>query len=111
MLKLKGKQIGEVFDEYFSNEAKLKSAVVFPGKNATQEEVDAFLKRMDIPKTADDYKLNAKLIPGAETDEVKTTAAKGLADFFQSIGLTKSQAEKMFQQYVGIVKEIGRAHV
>ena len=98
--------MGEVLDDYFGNKTKLNDAVIFPKKDATQEEIDAFLKRMDIPKTADDYKLNAKLIPGAETDEVKTAAAKGLADFFQSIGLTKNQADKMFQQYVGIVKGV-----
>ena len=109
MLKLKGKQIGDVFDEYFSNEAKLKGAVVFPGKNATQEEIDVFLKRMDIPKTSDDYKLDPNLIPGNDIPETKAAAAKGLADFFQSIGLTKNQANKMFEQYAEIVKGVSEA--
>ena len=98
--------MGDVLDDYFGNKIKLNDAIVLPGKDATQDEINAFLKRMDIPKTADEYKLNAKLIPGAETDEVKAAAAKGLADFFRSIGLTKNQADKMFQQYVGIVKGV-----
>ena len=101
--------MGEVLDDYFGNKTKLNDAVVFPKKDATPEEVDAFLKRMDIPKTADDYKLDPKQIPGNETDENKTAAAKGLADFFKSIGLTKNQANKMFQQYVGIVKSVTEA--
>lgn len=109
LLSLKGKQLGEVFDDYFSTQAKLKNAVVFPGKDASPEELDAFLKRMDIPKTADEYEIKAKQIPGPDADEAKATAAKGLADFFKSIGLTKSQGQKMFEQYVGIVKGVSEA--
>jgi len=106
---MKGKSLGEVFDDHFSNKAKLQSAVVFPGKDATPEEIDAFLKRMDIPKTAEEYGIDAKLIPGPETAEAKAAAAKGLADFFKSIGLTKNQSKKMFEQYVGIIKGMSEA--
>jgi hypothetical protein len=109
LLALKGKQLGEVFDDYFSAHDKLKNAVVFPGKDAAPEEIDAFLKRMDIPKTAEEYGIEAKLIPGTDTDEAKAAAAKGLADFFKSIGLTKSQAKQMFGQYVGIIKGVSEA--
>jgi len=101
---LKGKQLGEVFDEYFINRTKLQNAVVFPGKEATPEEIDNFLKRMDIPKTSEEYGLEAKLIQSGDTDEAKAAAAKGLADFFRSIGLTKNQAKQMYAQYVGIIK-------
>jgi hypothetical protein len=82
---------------------------VFPGKDATPEELDAFLKRMDIPKTAEEYGLDGKLIPGTDTNETKAAAAKGLADFFKGIGLTKTQSKKMFEQYVSIVKEVSEA--
>jgi hypothetical protein len=109
LLKLKGKQIGEVFDDYFSSRAKLQNAVVFPGQNATPEEIDAFLQRMDIPKTAGEYGLDPKMIPSSDTDEAKATAAKGLADFFKSIGLTKNQAKKMYEQYAGIIKSVSEA--
>jgi len=64
---------------------------------------------MDIPKTAEEYGIEAKLIPGTDTDEVKAQAAKGLADFFKSIGLTKNQAKQMFGQYVGIIKSVSEA--
>jgi len=106
---LKGKQLGEVFDDYFSNRSKLENAVVFPGKDAPAEEIDAFLKRMDIPKTAEEYGLDAKKIPSLVTDEDKATAAKGLADFFKNIGLTKKQASKMYEQYIGIIKSASEA--
>jgi hypothetical protein len=105
LLELKGKQLGEVFDDYFGSRTRLQNAVVFPGKNATPEEIGAFLKRMDIPGTADDYGLDPKMIPGADTDEAKTAAAKGLADFFKSIGLTKNQAKQTFERYTGIIKD------
>lgn len=36
---------------------KLSSAVVIPGKNASEEEVAAYHKRIGVPKTADDYKI------------------------------------------------------
>lgn len=64
---------------------------------------------MDIPKTSEEYGIEAKLIPGTDTDEVKAEAAKGLADFFRSIGLTKNQAKQMFAQYVGIYKSVNEA--
>jgi len=101
--------MGEVLDDYFGNQSKLKDAILFPGENATQEEIDAFLKRMDIPKTPADYKLDSKLIPGPETNENKETAAKGLADFFKTLGLTKGQAAKMYEQYISIVKGVNEA--
>jgi len=106
---LKGKQLGEIFDEYFSNRTRLQNAVVFPGKGATPEEVDTFLKRMDIPKTSAEYGIEAKMIPGPDTEETKAAAAQGLADFFRSIGLTKNQAKQMFGQYVGIIKNVSEA--
>jgi len=106
---LKGKQLGEVFDEYFINRTKLQNAVVFPGKDAAPEEIDTFLKKMDIPKTSEEYGIEAKAIPGPDTEETKAAAAKGLADFFRSIGLTKNQAKQMFAQYVGIIKSVSEA--
>jgi hypothetical protein len=106
---LKGKPLGEVFDDFFTNRSKLQNAVVFPGKDAKPEEIDAFLKRMDIPKTAEEYGIDPKLIPGADTAEAKAEAAKGLADFFKSIGLTKNQSKKMFEQYVGIINSVSEA--
>ena len=109
LLGLKGKQLGEVFDDYFSGRAKLQNAVVFPREDATPEEIDDFLKRMDIPKTPEEYGIDPKLIPDPVTNEDKAAAAKGLADFFKSIGLTKNQAKQMYGQYVGIIKNMSEA--
>jgi hypothetical protein len=109
LLALKGKTIGDVFDDYFDGKARLQNAVVFPGKDAPPEEIEAFLKRMDIPKTADEYGLDPKAILSPDTDEVKAEAAKGLAGFFKSIGLTRNQAKNVYEQYAGIVKGISEA--
>jgi len=101
--------MGEVLDDYFSNKTKLKDAFILPGKDAAPEEIDAFLKRMDIPKSAEEYKLNAKLIPGKETTDTKEAAAKSMADFFKSISLTKNQASKVYEQFAGIIKGANEA--
>jgi len=106
---MKGKQLGEVFDELFTNRKSLQNAVIFPGKDAKPEEIDAFLKRMDIPKTSEEYGIDPKQIPDPVADEDKTTAAKGLADFFRSIGLTKNQAKQMYGQYIEIIKNVSEA--
>ena len=66
---------------------------------------------MDIPKTPEEYGIDPKQIPGQDTDETKAAAAKSLADFFKSIGLTKGQSKKMFAQYVGIIKSVSEAGV
>jgi hypothetical protein len=109
LLQLKGKAIGEVLDDYFGGRTKLEKAVIFPGKDAAPEEIDAFLKRMDIPKTAEEYGLDPKAIPSPDTDEVKAEAAKTLAGFFKTIGLTRNQAKQIYNRYAGIVKSVSEA--
>jgi hypothetical protein len=107
--ELKGKQLSEVFDEFFNNRSKLKNAVVFPGKDAAPEEFDEFLKRMDIPKTAEEYGIDGKIIPGDIPDEQRIEAANNLASFFKSIALTKGQAKKVYNQYLDMIKQINEA--
>ena len=107
LLGLKGKQLGEVFDEYFSNADKLKEAVVFPGRDAKPEEVAAFLKRMDIPAAAEGYELDAKLVP-AGTDEQRGKAAAEIAAVIHRNGLTKKQGQAIFAEYAKMLGDIGR---
>ena len=109
LLGLKGKQLADVFDDFFANRAKLQNAVVFPGKDAKPEEIEAFLKRMDIPKTAEEYGLDPKQIPIQGTDEQKAATAKGIAEFAKSIGLTRGQAAKLYQHHQGMMKSIADA--
>ncbi|MDR1588249.1 MAG: hypothetical protein LBS57_12400 [Treponema sp.] len=106
LLELKGKQIGDVFDDYFESRERYKNAVIFPDKDAKPEEIEAFLKHMDIPKTAEEYGFDPKQLPIQGTDEQKAVLAKGIADFAKSIGLTKNQAAKVYQQYQGIIKNV-----
>jgi hypothetical protein len=102
LIGLKGKQLGEVFDEYFSNADTLKTAVVFPGKDAKPEEVAEFLKRMDIPAAADGYGLDAKLMP-AGTDEQRAEAAADIAALVHRNGLTKRQGQAIFAEYAKMI--------
>jgi hypothetical protein len=109
LLELKGKQLGDVFDDYFGSKERYKNAVVFPGKDSKPEEIEAFLKRMDIPKTAEEYGFDPKQIPTPGTDEQKAAAAQGIAEFAKSIGLSKNQAGKLYQQYLNIFKSVADA--
>jgi hypothetical protein len=109
LLELKGKQLGDVFDDYFGSRERYKNAVIFPGRDAKPEEIEAFLKRMDIPKTADEYGFDPKQIPIQGPDERKAEAAKGIAQFAKDIGLTRGQAEKLYLQYQGILKSVENA--
>jgi hypothetical protein len=104
LLGLKGKQLGEVFDDYFSTKGKLENAVVFPERDAKPEEIDAFLAKMGIPKSAEEYGLDPKKMPGPETDGDKAAAAKSLAEFFRSAGLSRGQGGRMFDKFCGIIK-------
>jgi hypothetical protein len=104
LLGLKGKQLGEVFDDYFASKGRLENAIVFPEKDAKPEEVDAFLAKMGIPKSAEEYGLDPKKMAGPETDGDKANAAKALAEFFRSAGLTRGQGARMFDKFCGIVK-------
>jgi ribosome-binding protein aMBF1 (putative translation factor) len=101
---LKGKQLGEVFDDYFSAKGKLQNAIMFPEKDAKPEEVKAFLSKMGIPLAAEEYGLDPKKMPGMETEAEKAAAAKSMAEFFRSAGLTKGQGEKTFGKFCEIIK-------
>jgi hypothetical protein len=101
---LKGKQLGEVFDDYFASKGRLENAVVFPERDAKPEEIDAFLARMGIPKSAEEYGLDPKKIPGPETDGDKKAAAMSMAEFFRSAGLSRGQAAKTYGKFCEIIK-------
>jgi hypothetical protein len=91
---IKGKHIGEVLDEYFTNRETLdKRAIVFPGKDAKPEEVDEFLKKMDIPKKLEGYGFDPKGIP-ADPDGSFT---KYLGEQCLKSALTRKQGKQMYQ--------------
>jgi hypothetical protein len=109
LLGLKGKQLGEVFDDYFASKGRLENAVVFPERDAKPEEIDAFLARMGIPKSAEEYGLDPKKMPGPETDGDKAVAAKAMAEFFRSAGLSRGQAAKTYGKFCDIIKSAHEA--
>jgi hypothetical protein len=108
LLALKGKRMAEVFDDYFSNGDRLKAAVFFPGKNAKPEEIDAFLSRMNIPKTAAGYKLEARKLPDEWTPEARTNTATVIAEVCRRNGLTQRQGNAVYDMYIGHVKDLGK---
>jgi hypothetical protein len=98
---LKEKRIGEVLDEYFTNSETLdKRAIVFPGKDAKPEEIETFLKRMDIPGKPEDYRLDHKLMPGDEKGEL----TREMAARFGKLGLTRKQGAGVFSEVAALVK-------
>jgi hypothetical protein len=90
---LKGKHLNDVMEDYFGIKGKLDGAIVPPGKDAKPEEVDAFFKKMGIPRTADEYKLNTEAVKSMDKDGAFT---KGFREIARKNGLTQRQAENIF---------------
>ena len=95
-----------MFDDYFANGDKLKEAVFFPGKDAKPEEIDAFLKRMNIPKTADGYKLDAGKLPKDWKEEARAETASVIAEACKRNGLTLRQGNAVYDLYIAHMKDI-----
>jgi hypothetical protein len=106
LLALKGKRMAEVFDDYFSSGDRLKEAVFFPGKDAKPEEIDSFLARMNIPKTAGEYRLNAGRLPEDWTAEAKKETVEVIAEACKRNGLTLRQGNAVYDLYLTHMKDI-----
>jgi hypothetical protein len=98
---IKGKHIGEVLDEYFANSETLdKRAIVFPGKDAKPEEIDSFLKKMDIPKNTEEYGFDPKNMP-ADKDGA---FSKLFAEQCLKSGLTRKQGAQLYNSFAVFAK-------
>lgn len=100
---VKHQKMGDMLQDYLSLAEKAPRALYVPGKDSSDEERDAFLKKMGIPKDAAEYKLDEKALEGlgedhakALLDEVRKTA--------KGAGLTKTQATKVFGLLAGLAK-------
>jgi hypothetical protein len=98
---LKGKHFNDVIDECFTAQQALKKAVVFPQKGASAEEVQQFLKTMNIPLAPDGYGLKPELLGEGEETAVFT---QNLAQRMHRMGLTKKQGAQMFAEIAGLAK-------
>jgi hypothetical protein len=113
LLALREKRLSDVFDDYFTARERLSGAISFPGKDAPPEEVEAFLKKMDIPLKAEDYGLDAGKLPAEWDKEARAGAARAVAEACKKNGLTMKQAGAVYDLYArnekdGIAARKGR---
>jgi hypothetical protein len=105
LLSLKDKRLSEVFDDYFQSRERLKGSIAFPGKDAKPEEIEAFLKRMDIPLKAEGYGLDAGKLPAGWTAGDKARTVKDVSEHLKKNGLTAKQGAAMFELYAQSVND------
>lgn len=80
--------------------------VTVPGKNATDEDWEAFYKKLGRPDTPDDYEAPEKGLP--EGVEVNEDARKKLFQAAYSMGLNKQQAARLYRHYAESVGEAAK---
>jgi hypothetical protein len=94
--QLKDKHLSDLLEEYASSRNMLDRAIIMPDKhNAKPEEIDAFLAKLDIPKTADGYGLE-------RTRGVDPAFAREAADRMLKIGLTRKQGAQVFAELLSL---------
>lgn len=85
----KHSNVNTVLEDYFNQKEKMSSAIVKPGKDASEEEVKAYNERMGIPSDEESYELS-EAPEGASKSEEFDKAFKELA---LKVGLDKEQAK------------------
>lgn len=83
-------KIGELAKSYSELESKLGNSIVRPGKDASDDEVNAFYQKLGKPETADKYSID-------------DTEAKDFKELAYKNNLTDEQAKGMYQA----IKELG----
>ena len=100
----KFQKIGDVAKSYSELEKKLGNSIVIPGKDASEEEKNAFYEKIGKPKSADGYSINdenAKAFKElAYKMDLTDSQAKGLYESFKSMGeqMLKQQQVNVQQQ-------------
>jgi len=86
---------------YLELERKLGASVVLPGKDAKQEDWDAFYKRLGRPDSPDGYELESVITnEGVKLDDVGDVEFKKQA---HELGLTKNQAETLHKWWINAI--------
>jgi hypothetical protein len=86
---------------YLELERKLGASVVLPGKNAKQEDWDAFYKRLGRPDSPDGYELQSVVTEeGVKLDDVGDVEFRKQA---HELGLTKNQAETLHKWWINAI--------
>lgn len=99
-------KMGDMLQDYIGLASKAERALYLPGKDSPPEEVDAFLKKMGIPKDSSGYELDEKLVKGLPNgkefvEQVRKTA--------RDSGLTKKQAAKVYEYVAGLYSQGSKA--
>lgn len=98
----KHKTLTELADAYLETNKRLSRSLELPGKDAKPEEIHAFMQKLGVPATVEGYELQAN---GLEGDEMATEFQKHMADQFMRNGMTKKQANGMWNTISQLYKE------
>ena len=102
-------KIGELGKAYVDLQGKLDSSIALPGKDATEEDLRQFWNRLGTPEAPDGYELK---LPDRVRNE---KAFQDLQAKFQEnahlSGLTKAQAQKLFDREVSSSVQMYEAQV
>jgi len=86
---------------YLELERKIGASVVLPGKDAKQEDWDAFYKRLGRPDSPDGYELESVITEeGVKLNDVGDVEFKKQA---HELGLSKNQAETLHKWWVNAI--------
>ncbi len=86
-------------------EGKLGSMVSIPGDNATEEERAEFYKKLGVPESEDGYEIQAD-----DRFDPTTIDLKGVKALAKDLGLTKTQANKLYKTMTDQVAAQFEAH-
>ena len=91
-------KIGDLAKSYSELESKLGKSIERPGKEASEEEVNAFYQKLGKPKSADKYSIEAE---GAEAfkelaykNNLTDDQAKGIYEAMSQLAMSQIQASK-----------------
>ena len=95
----------QVQSELEGLKAGQKNMLAVPGKDASQEEKDAFAEKLGIPKDASGYEM--KMLDGALAPEIIEAVKKGC----RASGFTKGQGEAFGAMLINVDKAIASERV
>jgi len=103
---IKHGKMGDLLQDYIELSGKAERALYLPGKDAKPEEIQAFLKKMGIPESAEGYELDEKLVKDQPGGKEFLEAFRTMA---HTAGMTKKQAAKSLEFVAGIARSGGEA--
>ena len=89
----------------FQFRQQLSNAITLPGKGATEEDIKEFRKKLGVPDTHDDYKIDFPddLLTYVDAEEGKNTVNQ-IKEILHKAGATKDVAENIGGQLLDVIK-------